>query len=70
MADDLRDDFQGDLHFSILGLMRARRGTTQLKVGSPQQQAMLAVLLLKPGRAARATDLIDALWARSRRARR
>ena len=62
MADDLRDDLQSDLHFSILGLMRARRGETQLKVGSPQQQAMLAVLLLKPGRAARATDLIDALW--------
>ena len=62
MADDLREGLQGDLHFSILGLMRARRGSTQLKVGSPQQQAMLAVLLLKPGRAARATDLIDALW--------
>ena len=52
----------GDVHFCLLGLMRARRGETQLNVGSPQQQAMLAVLLLRPGRAARATDLIDALW--------
>lgn len=51
-----------DFHFSLLGLMRARRGDTQLRTGSPQQQAMLAVLLLRPGRAARADDLIDALW--------
>ncbi|WP_280696022.1 BTAD domain-containing putative transcriptional regulator [Kitasatospora sp. GP82] len=42
--------------------MRAHRGSTSLRVGSPQQQAMLAVLLLRPGRSARATDLIDALW--------
>ncbi|MER7516464.1 BTAD domain-containing putative transcriptional regulator [Streptomyces sp. NPDC126499] len=42
--------------------MRAHRGTTALKVGSPQQQAMLAVLLLRPGYAASATDLISALW--------
>ncbi|WP_345484313.1 AfsR/SARP family transcriptional regulator [Streptomyces roseoviridis] len=42
--------------------MRAHRGATALKVGSPQQQAMLAVLLLRPGYAASATDLISALW--------
>ncbi len=52
----------GDLRFSLLGLMRAHRGATALKIGSPQQQAMLAVLLLRPGHSASATDLITALW--------
>ncbi|MEU2155208.1 BTAD domain-containing putative transcriptional regulator [Streptomyces sp. NPDC019396] len=51
-----------DLRFSLLGLMRAHKGATALKIGSPQQQAMLAVLLLRPGYSASATDLIAALW--------
>ncbi|MFE5588428.1 BTAD domain-containing putative transcriptional regulator, partial [Kitasatospora sp. NPDC056531] len=42
--------------------MRGRRDGTALRLGSPQQQAMLAVLLLRPGGAAGAADLIEALW--------
>jgi len=51
-----------DLRFSVLGPMRCRRGDTVLSLGSPQQQAMLAALLLRPGGAAGVGDLVDALW--------
>ncbi|MFD5461852.1 BTAD domain-containing putative transcriptional regulator [Kitasatospora sp. NPDC127059] len=50
------------LGFSLLGPMRGRRDGEALRLGSPQQQAMLAVLLLRPGGAAGAADLIEALW--------
>ncbi|MEL3945002.1 MULTISPECIES: AfsR/SARP family transcriptional regulator [Streptomyces] len=50
------------LQFSLLGPLRILRDSTSLPVGYPQQQAMLATLLLRPGRAAGVADLIDALW--------
>ncbi|MGW3045038.1 BTAD domain-containing putative transcriptional regulator [Kitasatospora sp. NPDC001159] len=53
---------QTELGFSVLGPMRGRRDGAALRLGSPQQQAMLAVLLLRPGGAAGAADLIEALW--------
>ncbi|MFD9944322.1 BTAD domain-containing putative transcriptional regulator [Nonomuraea sp. NPDC059023] len=54
MADDLR--------FSLLGPVRAWRGDRELKLGSPQQRTVLAVLLLAEGRATGPDLLIDAIW--------
>ncbi|MYW69326.1 tetratricopeptide repeat protein [Streptomyces sp. SID8379] len=50
------------LRFGVLGPVRARRGDEQLATGSPQQRALLAALLLREGRTATASELIDAVW--------
>lgn len=48
--------------FSVLGPLEVRRGTEALDAGPPQQQAMLAALLLGRNKTATACDLLDALW--------
>lgn len=50
------------LRFSLLGPVRAWQGAEPLPTGSPQQRALLAALLLREGRTATASELIDALW--------
>ncbi|MEV6050195.1 BTAD domain-containing putative transcriptional regulator [Streptomyces sp. NPDC052107] len=53
---------QEALRFGVLGPVRAWRGEEQIGMGSPQQRALLAALLLREGRTATAAELIDALW--------
>ncbi|MFF8536686.1 BTAD domain-containing putative transcriptional regulator [Streptomyces sp. SAS_267] len=52
----------GALRFSLLGPLRAWRGETELALGSPQQRAVLAVLLLRRGRAVGVGELVDGIW--------
>ncbi|MCX5200573.1 tetratricopeptide repeat protein [Streptomyces sp. NBC_00237] len=51
-----------DLRFSILGPVRSWRGGEPVPAGSPQQRALLALLLLREGRTATAAELIDGVW--------
>ncbi|GHC47458.1 AfsR/SARP family transcriptional regulator [Streptomyces cinnamoneus] len=51
-----------DIRFMVLGQIRAYRGDHRLPVGSPQQQAMMAALLLRPGQAVSVHELIGAVW--------
>ncbi|MGC0401036.1 DNA-binding SARP family transcriptional activator/tetratricopeptide (TPR) repeat protein [Streptomyces sp. SAI-126] len=50
------------LRFSLLGPLRAWRGAAELALGSPQQRAVLAALLLSRGRAVAVPDLVDGIW--------
>ncbi|WP_411093642.1 AfsR/SARP family transcriptional regulator [Streptomyces sp. 049-1] len=54
--------FETGVRFAVLGPVRAWHGERELDLGSPQQQAVLAALLLRRGRPATLGDLIDAVW--------
>jgi DNA-binding SARP family transcriptional activator/Tfp pilus assembly protein PilF len=49
--------------FSVLGPVRAWRGRVEIGLGSPQQKAVLAALLLRAGNQVPLHQLIDALWS-------
>jgi DNA-binding SARP family transcriptional activator len=51
-----------ELRFEVLGPVRAWHGSSELELGSPQQRAVLAMLLLARGRHVPLDMLIDALW--------
>ena len=52
----------GALRFEVLGPVRAWLGDTELDLGTPQQRAILGILLLRAGTAATPDQLISAVW--------
>lgn len=52
----------GGLRFQVLGPVRAWYDDRELDVGSPQQRAVLAILLLSQGRQVAMDILVDAIW--------
>ncbi|MEU5087312.1 BTAD domain-containing putative transcriptional regulator [Streptomyces sp. NPDC021356] len=62
VPEQRRAERSAALRFCVLGPVRAWRGEEPLPTGSPQQRALLAALLLREGRTATASELIDALW--------
>lgn len=53
------------LRFSVLGPVRAWNRTGEIKLGPPQQQAVLATLILAEGTPVSVSALADAIWAGS-----
>jgi DNA-binding SARP family transcriptional activator len=52
----------GEVRFEVLGPVRGWYGDTELDLGSPQQRAVLVMLLLARGRQVSLDGLIDGLW--------
>ncbi|MFI5779986.1 AfsR/SARP family transcriptional regulator [Nocardia sp. NPDC051570] len=52
------------LKFAMLGEVRAWRGEHRLELGPKQRRAVLAALLLRPGRSATLPDLIADVWGK------
>ncbi|MFZ3562028.1 BTAD domain-containing putative transcriptional regulator [Streptomyces sp. BH055] len=50
------------VRYEVLGPVRALRSGTGLRLGTPQQLALLAVLLLHGGRPVERHELVSALW--------
>jgi DNA-binding SARP family transcriptional activator len=51
-----------DVRFAVLGPVRAWQGQAELGLGSPQQRAVLATLLVHQGAQVTSEGLIDAIW--------
>ncbi|MFI1457505.1 AfsR/SARP family transcriptional regulator [Streptomyces roseus] len=48
--------------FSVLGAVRGRSGDVPLALGSPQQRALLAMLLLRRNDVVELDEIVDGLW--------
>ncbi|WP_161990319.1 SAV_2336 N-terminal domain-related protein [Streptomyces alboflavus] len=57
-------DMQGEhrRHYGLLGPLRVTRGGSALAVDSPQEQAMLCMLLLREGDTVHESELVAGLW--------
>ncbi|GAA0916172.1 AfsR/SARP family transcriptional regulator [Nonomuraea longicatena] len=53
---------EGELRFAVLGPVRAWRNGEEVDLGTPLQRSILAMLLLREGRAVTPTEMIDAVW--------
>jgi DNA-binding SARP family transcriptional activator len=51
-----------EVRFEVLGPVRGWRGDSELELGSPQQRAVLAMLLLARGRQVSLGGFVDGLW--------
>jgi DNA-binding SARP family transcriptional activator len=51
-----------EVSFEVLGPVRGWHGSAEIELGSPQQRAVLAMLLLARGRQVSLDGLIDGLW--------
>ncbi|MGW2395664.1 SAV_2336 N-terminal domain-related protein [Kitasatospora sp. NPDC001664] len=60
--DEVDADSREGLRFSVLGPLKAWHHDEPLSLGSPQQQAVLAALLVNSGRAVTTRALVDGLW--------
>ncbi|TVZ83204.1 BTAD domain-containing putative transcriptional regulator [Streptomyces sp. BK340] len=50
------------VRFAVLGPVRVWRGERELALGGPQEQALLALLLLRAGQPVSVPEIVDALW--------
>ena len=55
-------DPDGSLFFTVLGPVRSWRGSSELSLGSPQQRAALAILLLHGDQPVDIEELVLGLW--------
>ncbi|WP_158887998.1 AfsR/SARP family transcriptional regulator [Amycolatopsis anabasis] len=58
----MADGSGGELRLGVLGPLRAWQGTAEIPLGSPQQRAVLAMLVLRDGAAVSIGELVDGLW--------